>query len=131
MNDNDPIIHNIENIGNQRLLGCLLKWAMMFIVGAIALTLAMVAAPNQSFRATAAFAFTGLVLGAFSASFLTAGARRFLLVTFVTVPIVITLAMFVMRTILGHIDQYPLRLVISPLFLSAGFVVGQVRMLRL
>lgn len=115
---------------NQRLLGCMLKWAAMFVAGIIALAIVMGASPNQSLRAAAAFAFTGLVLG-FSTSFLTIGARRFLLVTFIAVPIVVSLVMFAMRTVLGYTDEYPLRLVVSPIFLSAGFVVGQVRKIKL
>ena len=60
-------------------------------------------------------------------STLTPGARRFLTRVFVLLPLVVSLLVFAYRTLFGRVEELPLRLVLAPLALALGFLMGRGR----
>ena len=122
MND-EPIANQIENIGIRRLAGCACLWAVIVLIGGVILGLVVKHTPDKSIRAAAAFAVSGLLIGIVT-SVLAASSRKIMLAVFLLFPIAMSIAMFLSRTMLGSSDTLPLRLVVAPLFLAAGFLFG-------
>jgi hypothetical protein len=118
------IPNQIDDIAARRLIGCLVKFVLLFLAGMILFALIVRHAEDRGTRASAAFAFGGLVFG-LAASILTHRAQRMLLWVILPLPPVASLCMFVLRTLFGMSDELPLAVTVAPLFLSAGFLVGR------
>ena len=116
----------IDRIATRRFLGCMLRFAVVFVLGLVAFALLVKHSHDRGARAAAAFAFGGLVFG-FTASMLTSQSRKLLAGAFVLLPLVVALVLFAFRTLFGMSDALPLGLVLAPLALSAGFLIGQAR----
>jgi uncharacterized membrane protein (UPF0136 family) len=121
----DPIQRQIEDIGAWRLLR-----KVALLVGAFALVLVTAAdMDNRYDRAALAFFCAGVVLG-FVVSYLAPRARKVVAVAFVSVPVLLSLWLFVGRTLLGGSHKLPLRMVVAPLAFAAGFLAPQFRISR-
>ena len=123
MND-DPIANQIENIGIRRLAGWACFWVVVVLIGGVILGLVAKHTSDKSTLAAVAFAVSGLLIGVVT-SILAASSRKIMLTLFLLLPLVMSLIMFVYRTMLGSSEALPLRMIIAPLFLTAGFLVGQ------
>lgn len=122
----DRIPTQIDSIATRRFLGCLLRFALVFVLGLVTFALLVKHSHDRGTRAAAAFAFGGLVFG-FAGSMLTSQSRKLLAGAFVLLPLVVTLILFAFRTLFGMSNALPLSLVLAPLALSAGFLIGQTR----
>ena len=123
MND-DPIANQIENIGIRRLAWWACFWVVMVLIGGVILGLVVKHTSDMSTRAAIALAVSGLLIGVVT-SILAASSRKIMLIVFLLLPLIMSLIMFVYRTMLGSSEALPLRMIIAPLFLTAGFLVGQ------
>lgn len=120
------IAGDIESLGNRRMLGCLGRFLLVFFVALVVYAIAVKHTSDRSIRAAAALAVSGVILG-FATSILTSQSRKLLIGAFVALPLVIAIVLFAFRTLFGMSHALPLRLVLAPLFFSAGFVAGQIR----
>ena len=96
--NNDPMIGQIEGIGNRRLLGCVGKFVLAVFVAGLVIGLVAKHTQDKPIRGAVALLASGLVFG-FATSVLTAGARKFLRAVFVAFPLAASLAMFGLRTL--------------------------------
>ncbi len=126
---NDRIPNQIDNIAFRRLLGCLVKFVLVFLAGMAVFALVVKHTDDRGTRAAAAFAFGGLVFG-LAASILTDRAQKLLLGVFIPMPIAAALCMFALRTLFGMSEELPLIVTLAPLFLPAGFILGRSRRKR-
>lgn len=124
MKNDDHIINQIEGLGLRRLAGCLLKIAAVGLFGGIVLGLVAKHTQDACILAAVVFAVTGLLFG-FATAPLAVKPRKFLTLALIAVPLAAALIMFVYRTLLGAAGCYPLRLVVSPLLFSTGYIAGQ------
>lgn len=107
------------------MLGCAAKAAAISAVCIVVIGL-IVRHSDRSTRAIVAFAVSGLLLG-LTTSFLVVPdprLRRALWIAFVYVPIGLAAVMFVLRTLFGLSDRYPLMLAAAPTALAAGYLIG-------
>ena len=123
MND-DPLPNQIDSIGDRRLAGCAAKALVFFVLGCLALGFTAKRTHDAGIRLAVALGMSGLVIG-FAASGLTPRARGFLTRVFVLLPLVVSLLMFAYRTLFGRSEELPLRLVLAPLALAIGFLIGR------
>jgi len=126
----DPIKNQIENIGNRRLLGCAVRFALIVVACVVILVLIAKRPDGKPLYGAAAMGMCGLLFG-FATSMLTERFRRFLKIVFVVIPIAITIGLFVARTVFGYARDLPLFSVLTPLFFSTGFLIGGIRRARL
>jgi uncharacterized membrane protein YhaH (DUF805 family) len=125
-NDNDPIEHQIDSIGDRQLVTCAVWFAALFAGAVVALAVTFKRSHDSGVRLAVVLGMSGLIFG-FAASALAPQARKLLARVFVLLPLVVSLALFANRTLLGRAEELPLRLVLAPLALTAGFLVGRGR----
>ena len=124
MENDDRITNQIEGLGNKRLLGCACWWMVLMLVGSTVLGLVIRHTSDKPIRTGVVLAFSGLLFGS-ATSILTNVTRRFLKTVFVVFPLVMAFVMFALSTLFGYAENLPLRMVVAPLSLTAGFLLGQ------
>lgn len=123
--ENNRIPNQIDSVATRRFAGCLGKLALVFAAAMAVLALVLRHSPDKPTRTAVALAVSGVVFG-FGTSILTARSRVVLRNAFVVFAALAALAMFVFRTLFGYAEAFPLRLVLAPLFLPAGYLLGQI-----
>lgn len=129
MPDHERIHNQIEALENKHIIGCAIQWLMLLLIGTFTLAFLLKHTHDKAIRVAIAFGFTGLLLG-FATSFLTCTSRKLLMSVFTFIPLALSLGMFIFRTLFDCADKFPLKLVITPLFITAGFLLGQLRTRR-
>jgi len=122
----EPIADQIDRLGNRRLAGCAIKFLALIVLGCIALGVTIRHTRDAGTRLAVALAVSGLLFG-FCTSTLTPAARKLLTRVFVLLPLVVAILLFAYRTLFGRAGELPLRLVLAPLALALGFVMGRGR----
>lgn len=117
------IICDIERIGRRRLLGRLVGLAIVYLAGLAILGALSRLIPSRNLIAAASSVFAGTVFG-YVASFLTPQARRMLARVFALIPLVAVVGVLFAQVIIDAPNAPRFRLVIIPIFLCAGFVLG-------
>ncbi len=120
----DPIIGQIEGLGNRRLIISAAIWLLALLLGGIVLGLAANTTNDKATIIAIACAVSGLLLG-FATSILTSSMRRLLKIVFISLGIFIAILLFASRTIGGYSSVIPLRLVATPLAFPIAFCIGQ------
>ena len=116
-------------MGDRRLAGCAGKAVALFAIGLLALGITVRHTQDVGTRLAVALAVSGLLFG-FYTSALAPAARKLLTRVFVLLPLVVAILLFAYRTLFGRVEELPLRLVLAPLALAAGFLIGRGRSLR-
>jgi uncharacterized membrane protein YhaH (DUF805 family) len=122
----DPISNQINRIGHRRLAGCAIKFLALLALGCVVLGITVRRTHDPGIRLAVALGISGLLFG-FYASLLSPRAAKFLTRVFVLLPLVVTLTVFAYRTLFGRAEELPLRLVLAPLALALGFLIGRGR----
>jgi len=121
--NHDPIANQIEGIGYRRLAGRAGRFVAVFLAGCVLLGWVVRHTRDKGIRAAVALALCGLLFG-YASSVLATSSRKLLIRVFVLVPLVVSLSMFAFRTLFGRAEELPLRLVLAPLALALGFLLG-------
>ncbi|MCX8053105.1 MAG: hypothetical protein N3B12_04805 [Armatimonadetes bacterium] len=113
-------------MGDRRLAGCAVRFLAAFVLCCVFLAVVTRRTSDPGFRLSAALGMTGLLFG-FVASALTTRAAKLLTRVFVLLPLAVASVLFAYRTLFDRVDELPLRLVLAPLALALGFMVGRGR----
>jgi uncharacterized membrane protein YhaH (DUF805 family) len=122
----DPISNQIDRIGERRLAGCAIRFLALVVLGCVVLGITVRRTHDPGVRLAVALGVSGLLFG-FYTFCLSARAAGFLTRVFVLLPLVVSLLVFAYRTLFGRSEELPLRLVLAPLALALGFLIGRGR----
>lgn len=122
----DPIKSQIEELGYRRLAVLVGTFALCVVAAGVVLGLVIKHGGDRPTSASVALVLAGLLLG-YATSILTLSSRRVARNVLLAMGLSLSLVGFAMRTLFGWSYEMPLLLVVSPLFLPAGYIAGQIK----